>query len=93
MINKVLAAGISLAFMAVVQPDASASKLGMAFTTIMVYVAAEYCIGRIRREKHYTKVDRNKIDPKDIKRWADEVIGRPPYELYEYFDVNEKKTV
>ena len=81
MINKSIAAGITLAFLAVVRPDADASRVGIAFTGILMYEALSWCIGYIRKERkknHY--IQATTISKADIARWADEQLYWPIHE-------------
>lgn len=48
-INKALAAGITLAFLALVKPDPMPGLLGTGFISILLYEANYYCITYIRR--------------------------------------------
>ena len=82
MINKVLSAGITLAFLAVVRPDPDASKIGIAFTGILMYEVLALCIGHIRKERKKDRyIQSTTISRADIKRWSDEWIRWPMKEV------------
>ena len=55
MINKVLAASITVAFLAAVRPDPVPSAVGYAITAVIIYEGLYYCIKYIRetnKKKH-----------------------------------------
>ena len=80
MINRGIAAGITLAFLVAVRPDTDASRVGIAVTAILLYEGISYCIGYIRKhrkDKYITVPKKEQVNPKDIQRWADTWIRWP----------------
>ena len=84
MINRGIAAGITLAFLVTVRPDTDASRVGIAVTAILLYEGISYCIGYIRkhRKDKYITIPRNdQVDPMDIKRWSETQLNWPMREV------------
>ena len=79
MVNKILSAGITLAFMAVVRPDEGVSLVGIAFVSVLMYETLVYCIKYVRkmhRKERY--IESTRISKQDIQRWASQWFD--PYE-------------
>ena len=84
MINRGIAAGITLAFLVTVRPDPAPSALGYGVVAILMYEGISYCIGYIRkhRKDKYITVPRNdQVDPRDIKRWSETQLNWPMREV------------
>ena len=82
MINKVLSAGITLSFLAVVRPDADASRVGIVFAGILLYEGLSWSIGYIRKmHKKDRYIQATTVSKKDIQRWADTWINWPMKEV------------
>ena len=75
MINKILAASITVAFLVAVKPDPAPSAFGFAITSVLMYEGLNYCIGYIQ-QVHKKKRDKRYITltKRDMRRWADEWI-------------------
>ena len=82
MINKMMSAGITLAFLAFVRPDVEPSLLGAGITAILLYEGLLFSIGYIQRVNRKHKKRRNiTVSKQDIKRWADERLFWPLEEV------------
>lgn len=76
MINKMIAAGITIAFMAMVKPDPNPSLWGVGLTAIMIYEGTVLCVSGIRKYQQKRKEQRYiTVSLGDIRRWAEEVIS------------------
>ena len=81
MINRVLSASLTLAFLAFVRPDVEPSLLGAGITAILLYEGLLFSIGYIQRVNRKHKKRRNiAVSKQDIKRWADERLAWPIFE-------------
>ena len=83
MVNRGVAAITTIAFLSVVRPDPDASKIGIAFTGILMYEALAWCIGYIqkhRKDKYFTASVNETVDPGDIVRWWNTRINWPMHE-------------
>ena len=82
MINKAIAASITIAFMAVVRPDPDPELWGVALTALTMYegirIGAEHFRKalRKRKEERYTTVSIG-----DIRRWANTELYWPMKEV------------
>lgn len=71
MINKAIAAALTIGFMWAVRPDAGASKVGIALTAVLIYEGLTYCIGYIRKARKKDRYIKSvTISQGDIRRWA-----------------------
>ena len=78
MINKVLAAAITVAFMAVVRPDPDVSKIGIVFAGIIMYEGLEWSIKYIRKARKKSRYIKSAtISRQDMKVWADTWLYHP----------------
>ena len=81
MINKVLAASITVAFVGAVRPDPGVDAIGYGVVAIMMYEGLSYCINYIRKQhkkkvrKHYIAVNL-KARKEDGER-LDEMVFNP----------------
>lgn len=81
MINRVIAAAITLAFLFAVRPDPEPTALGWGIVALLIYETLAWSIGYVRKvnhrkqEKHYITLTKA-----DIRRWADEQLYWPIHE-------------
>ena len=78
--NKLFAAAVTMAFMAVVRPDPEPELWGVAMVAIMMYefifYAIEYIGREIREREREYRIEVNEIArKKDGRRWANEWIA------------------
>ena len=70
MINKAMAAGITLVFMALVRPDEKPSIVAASFVALMVYEAALFCINYCQKMNRKKKAEHYILAGKiDMRRW------------------------
>lgn len=75
LINKGIAAAVTVGFMAVVRPDPMPSMAETALITVLMYEAVRWCVWYVRqirqqkRDKRYITLTK-----RDMRRWADEWI-------------------
>ena len=82
MVNKVLAGGVTIVFMALVQPDSDASRVGIVFVSLLMYEVVRYCIDYIRKERRRSRyIKAMTISRQDIKRWSDQRFTWPMEEI------------
>lgn len=78
LINKGIAAAVTVGFMAVVRPDPMPSLVEAAFITVLMYEAVRWCAwyarkaSRKRKEAHYITTSLQ-----DMRRWANERLYLP----------------
>ena len=81
MVNKILAAAITVAFLSLVRPDPTATEIGYVISALLIYETLAWCIGYVRKvnhrkqEKHYITLTKA-----DIRRWANEQLYWPIHE-------------
>ena len=81
MINRGIAAAITLWFMVLVRPDIEPGKVEAAFIAILMYEGLSFSIRFIRRTRKKNRIMRNNaLRKEDGKRWAEEKIYWPMYE-------------
>ena len=76
MINRAIAAGVTIGFLALVKPDPNPTLWGVGLTAIMIYEGAVLCVSGIRKYQREKKEQRYiTVSLSDIRRWAEEVIS------------------
>lgn len=81
LINRGIAAVITLAFMTLVRPDPDPALWENALVSIGMYESLRWCIGFIRKHKHIADPMNEMVDPGDIIRWWNTRINWPMKEV------------
>jgi len=80
MINKALAAGITLAFMSLVRPDTPPSAVGASVVALLMYEGLRWSIEYIQKVRRKKKEARYiTVSLGDIRRWADTWMEPYPF--------------
>lgn len=75
LINKGIAAAVTVGFMAVVRPDPMPSLVGAAFITVLMYETVRWGVYYVRQIRQQKKNKRYiTLTKRDMRRWADEWI-------------------
>ena len=75
LINKGIAAAVTIGFMAVVRPDPMPSLVGSAFITVLMYETVRWGVYYVRQIRQQKKNKRYiTLTKRDMRRWADEWI-------------------
>ena len=75
LINKGIAAAVTIGFMAVVRPDPMPSLVEAAFITVLMYEVVRWCVWYVRQIRQKKKDKRYiTLTKRDMRRWADEWI-------------------
>lgn len=75
LINKGIAAAITLGFMTAVRPDAEPTRVEATIVALLMYEGIRFCVEFCRRKKQKKYISLNlKARNEDGKRWADEWI-------------------
>lgn len=78
LINKGIAAAVTVGFMAVVRPDPMPSLVEAAFITVLMYEVVRWCVWYVRKANRKRKEDRYiTTSLQDMRRWADERLYWP----------------
>ena len=81
MVNKILAAAITVAFLSLVRPDPTATEIGYVISALLIYEGLVFCfnytqkVKKKKKKEHYITIGRE-----DIKRWANEQLYWPIHE-------------
>ena len=82
LIERGIAAGITIAFMAFVRPDPDPPLAGVALVALLMYEFTRICASRIRRRKRNKRTRcSTKVSRDDIQRWADTRLYWPIKEV------------
>ena len=81
LIERGVAAGITIAFMAFVRPDPEPELWGVALVTLLMYEFTRICVSRIRRRKRTRRTKCATVSLGDIRRWADTRLYWPMKEV------------
>lgn len=75
LINKGIAAAVTIGFMAVVRPDPMPSMAEAALISVLMYEAVRWCVWYVRQIRQQKKDKRYiTLTKRDMRRWADEWI-------------------
>lgn len=75
LINKGIAAAVTVGFMAVVRPDPMPTMFETALITVLMYEAVRWCVWYVRQIRQQKKDKRYiTLTKRDMRRWADEWI-------------------
>ena len=78
LINKGIAAAVTIGFMAVVRPDPMPSLVGAAFITVLLYETVRWGVWYVRKTNKKRKEDRYiTTSLQDMRRWANERLYWP----------------
>lgn len=81
LIERGIAAGITIAFMAAVRPDPDPPLAGVALVALLLYEFTRICASRIRRRKRTRRTKCATVSRGDIQRWADTRLYWPIKEV------------
>jgi hypothetical protein len=82
LIERGIAAGITLAFMAVVRPDPDPELWGVALISLLMYESIRICVGCIREKSRKKKESKYiTVSLGDIRRWANTELYWPMKEV------------
>jgi hypothetical protein len=82
LINKGIAAAVTIGFMAVVRPDPMPSLVGTAFITVLLYETVRWGVWYVRKTNKKRKEDRYiTTSLQDMRRWANEKLYWPMEEV------------
>ena len=82
LINKGIAAAVTIGFMAVVRPDPMPSLVGTAFITVLLYETVRCGVWYVRKTNKKRKEDRYiTTSLQDMRRWANEKLYWPMEEV------------
>lgn len=81
LIERGVAAGITIAFMAFVRPDPDPPLAGVALVALLMYEFTRICVGRIRRRKRTRGTKCATVSRGDIQRLADTRLYWPIKEV------------
>lgn len=82
MINKGIAAAVTVGFMAVVRPDPMPSMFETALITVLMYEAVRWAVWYVRKTNRKRKEDRYiTTSLQDMRRWADTKLYHPIEEV------------
>ena len=82
LINKGIAAAVTIGFMAVVRPDPMPSLVGTAFITILMYEVVRWAVWYVRKTNKKRKEDHYiTTSLQDMRRWANEKLYWPMEEV------------
>ena len=77
LIERGIAAGITIAFMAAVRPDPDPPLAGVALVALLMYEGILWCMGHARKMRRQEEEDRyDAWIRSNSRRWADEEIRR-----------------
>ena len=84
--NKLLAAALTLAFMALVRPDPDPSIVGVSLVAILLYEVLRFALDGISEHRRQMLRSRRRIESlaageEDIRRWADTWLVWPLKEV------------
>lgn len=78
LINKGIAAAVTVGFMAVVRPDPMPSMAETALITVLMYEVVRWCAWYVRKASRKRKEDRYiTTSLQDMRRWANERLYWP----------------
>lgn len=82
LINKGIAAAVTIGFMAVVRPDPMPSLVEAAFITVLLYETVRWGVWYVRKTNRKRKEDRYiTTSLQDMRRWANEKLYWPMEEV------------
>ena len=82
LINKGIAAAVTVGFMAVVRPDPMPSLVGTAFITVLLYETVRWGVWYVRKTNKKRKEDHYiTTSLQDMRRWANEKLYWPMEEV------------
>ena len=82
LINKGIAAAVTIGFMAVVRPDPMPSLVGTAFITVLLYETVRWAVWYVRKTNKKRKEDHYiTTSLQDMRRWANEKLYWPMEEV------------
>lgn len=82
LINKGIAAALTLAFLALVRPEPAPGAFAAGAVALMLYEGLTWCIGYARRAKRRDAARRNRrMMQYDARRWAAEWLTWPLKEV------------
>lgn len=82
LINKGIAAAVTVGFMAVVRPDPMPTMFETALITVLMYEVVRWCVWYARKANRKRKEDRYiTTSLQDMRRWANEKLYWPMEEV------------
>lgn len=82
LINKGIAAAITLGFMTAVRPDAEPTRVEATIVALLMYEAIRFCLDYSKKKQRKRYVTLNlKARDEDGKRWAEEKLYWPIEEV------------
>ena len=82
LINKGIAAAVTVGFMTVVKPDPMPSMVETALITVLMYEVVRWCVWYARKASRKRKEDRYiTTSLQDMRRWADTQLYWPMKEV------------